>query len=436
MKETLKEIIIEEWNEKLGNLVPREILLDSIPGKATILTGVRRCGKSTYLRSFIRNKNKPYFYINFSDERLSLLLSQNLGLCLEAFYEIKPDCEGQPLCIGLDEIQMIQGWELFVDRLLRNKLYEVYITGSSSKLLSKEIATQMRGRSIQYEFFPFNFTEYIYPLKSPKRKLTVSEKGKFYNLSTKYIQEGGFPETRNLKKILRFNILQEYYNTIIYKDIIDRNNPKNPHAVSQCLKILINQVGSLFSETKILNKCKSMGLKISKSDVSEYLEWFQDCYLLSSVSVYTENINRQMTNPKKLYCIDNGLVIANQSGLSSNSGHLLENLVFNFLRRASDKIFYYKGKYEVDFVFTKQGQNPILIQVCESLNSPETKEREIKALLEAMDDLKLKQSWIITLETHGEELITGKKILIIPILDFILHPNKILNPETFNVLSF
>ena len=310
-----------------------------------------------------------------------------------------------------------------MDRLLRNKLYEVYITGSSAKLLSKEIGTQMRGRSLQYEFFPFSFTEYIHPLIKPSRKLTASEKGKFSNLASKYLYEGGFPEVRHITKVLHFKILQEYYSTIIYKDIIERYNPKNPHAVAQCLKILINQVGSLYSETKVFNKCKSMGLKISKSDVGEYLEWFQDCYLLSSVPVFTENINRQMTNPKKIYCIDNGFTLANQSGINSNSGHLLENLVFNFIRRQYDKIFYYKGKTEVDFVCIQHGNKPVLIQVCENLNSAETKEREIKALLKASKELKCKNLIVITEDKESEEKIKNKKINYIPLWKWLLKIN-------------
>ncbi len=426
MKEIFKEIIVEEWNEVLAQLIPRDLIVESLPGKATVLTGIRRSGKSTYLRSFIRSKQQPYFYINFSDERLSLVQLQDLGLCLEAFYELKPDCERSKIYIGLDEIQIIPGWELFVDRLLRNKLYEIYITGSSARLLSKEIGTQMRGRSIQYEVFPYSFLEYIYPLQNPKRRLTVTEKGKFTNLVSQYLNEGGFPETRGISKTLQIKVLQEYYSTIIYKDIVERHNPRNPHAVSICLKVLMNQVASLYSETKIFNKCKSMGLKISKSDVGEYISWFQDCYLLNSVPIFTENINRQMTNPKKIYCIDNGFTLSNQSGVSLNSGHLLENLVFNILRRKSDKIFYYKNRSEVDFVYIHQKQKPILIQVAENLHSPETKEREISALLEAMSQLKLKTAWIITMDERGEVTIQGKKIFIIPLLDLLLFPEKMI----------
>lgn len=425
MKEKIKEIIIEEKQEDLGDLVPRDLNLTILPRKATVLTGIRRSGKSTHLRSFIRKRNKPYFYINFSDERLSYLKSEELGLCIEAFFEMESDVEGKSICIGLDEIQIIEGWELFVDRILRNKLYEIYITGSSAKLLSKEIGTQMRGRSLQYEFFPYSFSEYIYPTKTPNRKLTGSEKGKFIHLEKKYLKEGGFPEVRGLTDGLRNKILQEYYNTIIYKDIIERYRPKNTQAVALCLKILMNQVASLYSISKIVNKCKSMGINIAKSDISEFIDWFQDCYLLYSVPVFSENINRQMTNPRKLYCIDNGFVLANQAGVSSNTGHLLENLVFNLLRRASDKIFYYKGQGEVDFVLIQNGKKPHLIQVCEDLKSPVTRDREISALVNAMIDLDLQSAWIINYDEHKIETIQGKKIIILPLLEVLRNPTLI-----------
>jgi predicted AAA+ superfamily ATPase len=422
MKEKIKEIIIEERQEMLTNLVPRELSLDNLPGKATILTGIRRSGKSTHLRSFIRKKKKPYFYINFSDERLSYLKGEELGLCIEAFFEMEPDAENKNICIGLDEIQIIEGWELFVDRILRNRLYEVYITGSSAKLLSKEIGTQMRGRSLQYEFFPYSFNEYIFPVKNPSRKLTGPEKGKFIHLTKKYLSEGGFPEVRGLTEGLRNKILQEYYNTIIYKDIIERYRPKNTQAVALCLKILINQVASLYSVSKIVNKCKSMGVNIAKGDVSEFIEWFQDCYLLYSVPIFSENINRQMTNPRKLYCIDNGFIRANQAGVSSNTGHLLENLVFNILRKSSEKIFYYKGYGEVDFVSIKQGMKPHLIQVCEDLNSPETRHRELNSLYKAMVELDLKSAWLINHNEHKIETMQGKKIFILPLLEVLRNP--------------
>jgi predicted AAA+ superfamily ATPase len=419
MKEKIAELLIEEWAQELKPLVPRSIKIDILPEKATILTGIRRCGKSTHLRALIRKKNKSYFYINFSDERLAGIKLSDLGLCLEVFFELKPEAKDKEICIGLDEIQMIDGWELFVDRLLRNKFYEVYVTGSSSKLLSKEIETQMRGRSLSYELFPFHFKEYIHPLSVTPDKMTVPQKGQLVHHLKKYLIEGGFPETRGLPNDLRYKILQEYYNTIIYKDVIERQNPKNPHAVAQCLKIFINQAGSLYSINKIVNKCKSLGLKISKSDVSEYLGWFEDCYLFFSVPVFTENINRQMTNPKKLYCIDNGFIRANQSGININSGHLLENLVFNSLRQKFNKIFYYKNNIEVDFLIYHNNKI-LLFQVCESLNHPEIRKREVESLLQAMIDLKIKTGWIVTMEEKSKIEVGSEIIKIIPLLDFLL----------------
>jgi predicted AAA+ superfamily ATPase len=419
-KEKIKEIILEEKEEDLGELLLREFKLEHLPGKALILTGVRRSGKSTLLRQFMRNQKLPYFYINFSDERIANLKASDLGLTLEAFYELEPLLENKNICIGFDEIQIIKGWEYFIDRLVRNKRFVVNITGSSAKMLSQDIATEMRGRSLSYEFFPFSFREYILPLNVSAKKTTVQMKSKLIVLSKKYLQEGGFPETRNMAKEIQIKILQEYYNAIFYKDIVERYNPKNPHAVSFCLKLLINQTASLYSVSKIVNKCKSLGVHVTKTDVGNFIKWFEDCYLLFSVPVFTESINRQMTNPKKIYCIDNGLVKANQSGISANTGHLLENLVFNCLRRKTWKIFYFKGHKEVDFIAQMSDKKMFLFQVCESLENEATKDREIDGLREAMKELNINESWIVTIEEKAIEHIDEGIINIIPLWEFAL----------------
>jgi predicted AAA+ superfamily ATPase len=419
-KDKIKEIILEEKDEKFGDLVPRAFELQTLPGKALILTGVRRSGKSTLLRQHMRTQKLPYFYVNFSDERIAAMPAKDLGLTLEAYYEMEGGSDEKGISIGFDEIQIVEGWEKFIDRLLRNKLFNICITGSSAKMLSQDIATEMRGRSLSYEFFPLSFSEYIFPMKINLRKITTRERSQLTTLSKRYLVEGGFPETRHLAKEMRNRILQEYYGTIFYKDVVERHNPHNTFAVSACLKLMMNQTACLYSISKIVNKCKSLGISVSKADVSNFIKWFEDCYLLFSVPVFAESINRQMTNPRKIYCIDNGLVVANQSGISANTGHLLENLVFNCLRRKTKKIFYFKGQQEVDFVVEMSDQKLMIIQVCESLQDAATRKRELESTREAMGTLGVKKSWLVTIDEKGIENNLEGEIRIIPLWEFSL----------------
>jgi predicted AAA+ superfamily ATPase len=271
------------------------------------------------------------------------------------------------------------------------------LTGSSSHFLSSDIATQMRGRSLSWELFPFSFAEYLSVFKIDHKWKTPRNKSQILKLFNSYLIQGGFPETILSSDQLRHQILQEYFDSIFYKDLIERLKITEIFTAKAILKLLISQVGSLYSISKLYDKLRSLGFKLHKSLVMEVLSGLEDAYAFFSLPIFTESQQKKMINPKKLYCIDNGLVTAIQSGFNQNTGRLLENYVYLKLRKNKSILGYYKTNkgHEVDFVVSTKG-NLQFIQVCDSLSNEETRERELRALSEAINENPKATGLIIT----------------------------------------
>lgn len=323
-----------------------------------------------------------------------------------------------------DEIQVVSDWEPFVDRLMRTEKCEVYITGSSAQMLSREIATQMRGRAISWEMFPFSFREFLDfkgidsndPLSTKKRLLVQKA-------FEDYWETGGFPEVAGLDRLLRIKTHQEYFNTLMFRDLIERHDISHPKAITDLAHWLVDNTASLYSVNNLTGYLKSLGHKSPKSSVSDYLEWFEDAYVLFTVRIFDASLARANTNPKKIYCIDHALVTSVSSGILTNSGHLLENLVFTALRRITPDIFYFKSKggREVDFIGQRQNRSRMLVQVCESMADPRTRKRKIIALSEAMVELKLTEGIIVTRGEEEQIQVESGRVDVIPVWRFLLN---------------
>lgn len=250
--DTLNEIILDYQEQNLYTGIKRHIRLQTVPNKATITIGVWRCGKSTLLYQIIEEKLKQgvdkenILYLNFFDDRLTEIRNSRLNLVLEAYYSLFPGKKGEKIYCFFDELQECSDWEPFVDRILRTENTEVYITGSSAKLLSKEIATHMRGRSLTWELFPFSFKEFLDYHDAPYNKLSSENKYRIKNLFEKYISTGGFPEVFPADSITRIMIHQEYYKAILHRDITERFDAIHPKAVIQAAYRLINSVSTLY----------------------------------------------------------------------------------------------------------------------------------------------------------------------------------------------
>jgi predicted AAA+ superfamily ATPase len=430
MNGVLKEIILEYQEIALFPGTPRRLHITPMPGKATVCIGVRRCGKSTLMTQHMQRllddgvARQNILYLNFFDDRLHGIQRDGLGIILEAYYALYPEKKNsETIYCFFDEIQAVTGWEPFVDRLMRTERCEVYITGSSAQMLSKEIATQMRGRALSWELFPFSFREYLdnggitsdEPISTKKRLLIQKAFEAFW-------ATGGFPEVAGLERFLRIKTHQEYFNTLLFRDLIERHDVAHPKAVTDLAHWLVNNIASLYSINNLTGYLKSLGHKAPKAAVSDYLEWLEDAYFLFTVRVFDASLARANTNPKKIYCIDHSLVASISSGILVNSGHLLENLIFTGLRRITPNIYYYKSRAgrEVDFIIRRQDHSLMLVQVCETTADLQTRKREISALNDAMTDLKLTTATLVTRSEEERVKTASGTIEIIPAWKFLL----------------
>jgi predicted AAA+ superfamily ATPase len=433
MIEILKEIILDDQEMANDTGVERHLKIETVQGKATVCIGVRRSGKSTFMRQIIEKLQKEgipstsIVHINFFDDRLHFLKEQGLSQIIDAYYQLFPEKKNkETVYFFLDEIQTIPEWELFVERLMRTEKCQVYITGSSARMLSREIATQMRGRSLSWEMYPFSFQEFLNARGiddiPETTRLTSKMRSKVQNHFEEYWKCGGFPEVINASDSLRIKIHQEYFQTILYRDLVERHDISHPKALRDLALQLIDNTGSLYSINSLYGYLKAQEHKLQKSSITQYLEWLEDGYFLFSVRLYDASLSRSNANPKKIYCIDHSMVSSISSGILINSGHLLENLVFSTIRRKTPDIFYYRTKTgkEVDFIVLIDRAEKKLVQVCETMVEEKTRKREITALLEAMPEQKLSESIIVT--RNESETIESEHgtIHVIPIWKFLL----------------
>jgi len=281
----------------------------------------------------------------------------------------------------------------------------------------------MRGRSLSWELFPFSFGEYLrFSGIEKKKDLTSKERLIIQKAFDEYWECGGFPETAGIEKQLRIKIHQEYFNAILYRDLIERHDIAHPKALTDLAAWLIDNNSSLYSINNLTGYLKSLGHGVPKAAVSEYLDFFEDAFFLFTVKLFDPSLSRQNANPKKIYCIDHSFAASVSSGILRNTGHLLENLVFIELRRMTHDVYYYRtaGGKEVDFIAEIDKSEKIAVQVCQSMNDPQTKKREIASLIEAMSELKIDRSFIVTRDEEERIETEHGLIEIIPAWKFLI----------------
>lgn len=430
MSDQLRDLILDFRDADLPTGVPRRVDVTPVPGKATVCIGPRRAGKSTFLFQQVRKlldrgaSRDNILYLNLFDDRLRHLWHDGLGVVADVYFSLHPEKKhAETVYFFFDEIQVFPGWEPFVDRLMRTEKCEVYITGSSARMLSREIATQMRGRALSWEIFPFSFREFLDfkgidagGLLSTRQRLLVRK------AFGEYWERGGFPEVAGLDSALRTRIHQEYWGAMLFRDLVERHDVAHPRAVSDLAHRLVDNTASLYSVNRLTAYLQSLGHRAPKSAVADYVEWFEDAFFLFTVRVFDASLARANTNPKKIYCVDHALVRSVGSGVLVNAGHLLENLVFMALRRSTPEISYFKGANgrEVDFVARMPDGERILVQVCESLAEPRTRKREVGSLHHAMAELGLPSGMIVTRDEAGTIPVEAGNIDVVPAWRFLL----------------
>ena len=319
---------------------------------------------------------------------------KDLGRLLDAFYTLYPQNHDLECYLFLDEIQNVEGWPLVVRRFYDSKKVKIFLTGSSAKLLSKEISTSLRGRSIATEVWPYSFKEYWKAQNIPQPKPPIGKKtlDQFYQHFCQYFSIGGFPAVQHLQDNERRTVLQSYIDTVVFRDIVERYKITNIPLIKYLIKTLIKNVALPFAVNKFYNDIKSQGIKVGKDTIYQYLEYIKDSFLIFTVPIFTESIRKMQVNPKKIYVVDNGLVRANRIGISLQLGNLFENQIYLDMRRAKKKVYYYRTEegYEIDFVLQNQDGTFELIQAVWDANDSKTMDREERALRKAEQELGIK----------------------------------------------
>lgn len=394
LKETLKTIVrtqereLESSEHGIDRILTKKIDL-KLPF-AIILSGIRRCGKSTLLRQVMKAEDGSY-YFNFEDPRAT-------GFELSDFQkldEVFTGEYGESDCYFFDEIQNVEKWELFV-RMLLDKKKHLLITGSNASLMSKELGTRLTGRHLRYELFPFSYLEF----------LNFTSKKEGADSFGEYMRKGGFPE---YLKYGKSDILQELFNDIVMRDIVVRHKLRSPKVIKEMALFLLSNVGVEFSYNS-LAKAFSLG---STNSAIAFVSYLEDSYLLFTVSKFDYSLKKQAVNPKKIYVIDNGLADVNSVSFSSNRGRMLENCAFLQLRRAGKQVFYFKGDNECDFLVKEKNAIVNAIQVCYELTE-DNKKREIDGLIEALEKFGLSEGLILTYDQQDTLEISGKTIAVVP----------------------
>jgi len=404
--------LMEEFIAKLaqseGNTL-RAYQFPSIKNKVNVAIGMRRTGKTYFLLQTIRQlfpKKIPLtqiLYVNFEDDRLLPANQKTLVDLIDAFFKMNPENHDKRCYLFFDEIQNVDGWPTVIRRLLDTKNVELYLTGSSAKLLSKEIATSLRGRAINTEIWPYSFNEYLLAkqVTPPKKPMGQKKIDILLQHLQNYLQQGGFPETINLPISDRNRILQDYLDIVIFRDIVERHSVTNISLITYMLKFLINNPAGVLSINKFFNDIKSQGISVGKMTLHNYLSYIEDAFLAFPVPLFSNSIRKIHSNPKKLYIIDSGLINALSIKTTPDWGHLFENLIYLDLRRQEKKIYYYltADRYEIDFLTISLTGEKELLQVVWNDSDPKTLEREERALKQAMKELKI-PGRIITPESY------------------------------------
>jgi len=429
-KNKIKELIIEHKERFLAKtkLIKREIQKDINSflkqREIIVITGVRRGGKSSLMKLLATDITEKYgvprnniLHLNFEDERFTEFDVNDFDQVYEIFLEVYHP-RGKNYFF-LDEVQNVKGWERWVNRLYEFEDIKIFVTGSNAAMLSPEISTTLTGRNRQLIIYPFSFNEFL-----SLRKYSLNEKS-FYlrekrieikQLFKEYLELGSFPEVLKIRDI---TLLEQYFKDIIYRDIIARYSTRNIKEIKEMTLFLASNIGTVQSYK---NLKEIIGVK-SLNTIKNYLEILENVFLFFRVELFAYSVKKQIYNPSKIYSVDSALSNSVAFKFSENIGHIYENLVFMELKRRNKEIFYWKSKknQEVDFVIKRGLKIEEAIQVCFSLAEKKVRDREIKGLLAAENELNVNNLVIITDDEEGEKEIEGTTINIIPLWKWLLQ---------------
>lgn len=430
MRSVLNTLVDEFHERALPDLVTREQRLDRVPGKVNVIAGMRRSGKTWFcyqdMQALLADgiPKERLLYVNFEDDRLLPFGAGDFQEILDTYYRKFPPLKDESCYFYLDEPQRIEGWELFVRRVLDTERIALCVTGSSSRLLSTEIATALRGRSLLTEIFPFSFREFLKyhrpEFASPSR-FGSRTRAAVQQALDHYRAIGGFPEVQTVTDDLRRQILRNYLDVAMLRDIVERFEVSNTVALRTLIRAVLSAPATRFSVNKFYNTLRSQGIACTKNDLYDFMQYLADVYLVYRVPLWSRSEKARQVNPQKVYVIDPGLLEATSLDLTEDRGAILENVVYMHLRRGGHEMGYYISRdgFEVDFVASRGGRRkPDLIQVCWSMADEATRDREMRGLLAAMKELRISRGTIVT---WLDEDLSNEQVAIVPAWKWLLE---------------
>ncbi len=432
MNESMKTILHSWIDKKIPVILSREALLEdyinATPRKIVVITGFRRSGKTYLLLKLISNlllekSKKEVIYLNFEDERIP----RDTKFLSDLMPSIKESFSMQPEFLFLDEVQDMPDWSRWLRRIYDNYDVQLFVTGSSSKVSSHEIPTELRGRCLEIKIFPLSFKEFLtfkgIHIDRESVQYSDNERAKIFIALDEFLYYGGMPEVVLAPEEKKIELLQQYYNTVVSKDIAERFRIRNDEALRTLLRLLVNS--NRYSISKLYNTMKSMGNAVGKTSLANYIGYIESSYFLISVPVLSPKIKEQIQCPRQIYLIDNGFISALSTRFSKNFGRLYENAVALELLRREDydtTLHYWKDRFgkEVDFVVKTGTEVKQLIQVCYEIAHPDTKERETSAIIRASKELECDNLLVITGDYEGTEEVHNMTIQFIPLWKWLL----------------
>lgn len=381
--DNLKYVLRQFVERALPVCRPREIILPGGTGKVVGLAGVRRSGKTFLFFDTIHRLEEQgvdrsrILYLNFEDDRLHPIHPEELDLVLRCLRELYPEIVGQRIFMFLDEVQNVPGWERWVRRIQDTEDVEIYVTGSSSRLLSRDLSTALRGRSITLEVFPLSFREVLGFRGIEIKPYSAENESLVRGALEAYLAWGGFPEIVLADETLRPFILEEYASLMHYRDVVERFGVRNEALMRELLRHAFRNTATLLNVSKLHRDFRSLGFNVSKNTLFEYIGYLEDAFLVFLLPKQEQSLRKQAHNPKKLHVIDPGLVAAFKANPGRDVGRKLETAVFLEMRRRRKGLFYYADGGEVDLC---DGDGEMFINTCWSLADPATRRRESEAM--------------------------------------------------------
>lgn len=429
-KDVIKSLIAMRQNEIPFDVIERDLRLPINRKKIITVPGVRRCGKSTMMEIAINNlmhegvPKENILWLGFDDERLINMSSDELDNVIVAYMEMFPNIQIKDVHMFFDEIQLIKDWEYFVLRVYKSYCKNIYVCGSNAIMLSTELVSALRGYPLEYEIYPLSFNEYCRFKGISTDSYLEQDKARLKTAFEDFIYASAFPEVvLATSKSEQLKLLHGYFDTMILRDLTEHYRISNTSVVRYLIKRIMDNLTKPTSINAIYNDIKSQGLKVSKDDLYLWADYACRIFMFIRIPKYSRSVGKERKSLDKYYCIDNGLRAAVLMPQSNDHGKYLENTILLQLKRnllPSDKISYYQGHTECDFVLQREDRVVQLIQATWSITDAETREREIKGLLEASSATDCDNLLILTHDEEGILTKDGKQILVVPTWKWLL----------------